>query len=66
MLLPSPAVDTTDGAGRYAIGVFPEEPLAAACIRISYSSVLFVDTPGVPFVLNPLIPDTLHINVVGP
>ena len=66
MLLPSPAVDTTNAAGRYLIGVFPEESLPTVCIRVSYSSALFVDTAGVLFPLNPPTPDTLRLNVVGP
>jgi hypothetical protein len=63
---PSPAIDVTNGAGRYTVGIYPAESAAAACIRVAYSAALSVDTSGVPISVLPEQPETLRINLVGP
>ena len=64
-ILPSPAEDTTDAQGRFTIGVYPQETVADACIRLAYSSALYMDAAGVT--LDPTgPPDTLRLDLVGP
>lgn len=65
-LLPSPAEAVTDARGEYTMALQPEQAAAAACIDVAYSSALKVDTPGVPLHLPPAVPQTLHVDLVGP
>jgi hypothetical protein len=65
-LMPDPAEDTTDAAGRFTVTAYPMEATASACLRLAYSSALFVDTPGVALDPARHTPDTLRVNLVGP
>ncbi len=63
---PSPAIDTTDANGRYAIGIYPADSVAGACVRVSYSTALFADRTGIQLVSNPVVPESLRVDLTGP
>ncbi|MEO8031619.1 MAG: hypothetical protein ABI765_12260 [Gemmatimonadota bacterium] len=64
--VPASAIDTTDANGRYAIGIYPADSVAGACIRVSYSTALFADRTGIQLVSNPVVPESLRVDLVGP
>lgn len=66
LLLPSPAEAVTDAGGQYTMELEPQQAAAAGCVEVAYSSALRVDTPGVPLRLPPAVPETLHVDLVGP